>query len=321
MERKAKLKGNMLTIIDGASLLLAMILNLTCLKTIKAEDVIPMNTKAELFATMMMLVISSAAGYIKQPKENKYDRMNKLIQGLFFAAGAVVCIAFLKDQLSVSILSVLVLGVLLCGRIFSILKNRNIRSYIFNGIIIIAVIYIGTYLIPGLDFEGSSDIPADMINDSLIIFLGLIMLMVIIAGYLMLRIMALSLGRFRLDILWRIAERSMAAEIIGGLVLLIMAVSLVLTMVEPAMSKFVDALWYCFALVTTIGFGDITAVTAVGRALSVVLGIYGIVVVALITSIIVNFYSEIKSEEGKDQEMLPDNADKEPLDSTAQKQS
>ena len=113
----------------------------------------------------------------------------------------------------------------------------------------------------------------------------------------------------------------MAAEIIGGLVLLIMAVSLVLTMVEPAMSKFVDALWYCFALVTTIGFGDITAVTAVGRALSVVLGIYGIVVVALITSIIVNFYSEIKSEEGKDQEMLPDNADKEPLDSTAQKQS
>ena len=55
-----------------------------------------------------------------------------------------------------------------------------------------------------------------------------------------------------------------------------------------------DALWYCFALVTTIGFGDITAVTDLGRTISVVLGIYGIIVVALITSIIVNFYGEIK---------------------------
>ena len=46
--------------------------------------------------------------------------------------------------------------------------------------------------------------------------------------------------------------------------------------------------------VTTIGFGDITAVTDLGRTISVVLGIYGIIVVALITSIIVNFYGEIK---------------------------
>jgi hypothetical protein len=44
--------------------------------------------------------------------------------------------------------------------------------------------------------------------------------------------------------------------------------------------------------VTTIGFGDLTAVTDFGRILSVILGAYGIVVVALITSIIVNFYGE-----------------------------
>ena len=40
----------------------------------------------------------------------------------------------------------------------------------------------------------------------------------------------------------------------------------------------------------------ITAVTDLGRTMSVVLGIYGIIVVALITSIIVNFYGEIKKE-------------------------
>ena len=46
---------------------------------------------------------------------------------------------------------------------------------------------------------------------------------------------------------------------------------------------------------TTIGFGDLTAVTDFGRILSVILGAYGIVVVALITSIIVNFYGEMKT--------------------------
>ena len=59
------------------------------------------------------------------------------------------------------------------------------------------------------------------------------------------------------------------------------------------MANIGDALWYCFAVVTTIGFGDFTAVTLTGRVLSVILGLFGIVLVAVITSIIVNFYNEI----------------------------
>jgi len=65
--------------------------------------------------------------------------------------------------------------------------------------------------------------------------------------------------------------------------------------------SFEDALWYCFAIVTTIGFGDFTAATLTGRAISVVLGLYGIIVVALITSIIVNFYNETKNTEDPDE--------------------
>jgi hypothetical protein len=37
-----------------------------------------------------------------------------------------------------------------------------------------------------------------------------------------------------------------------------------------------------------------------GRLLSVILGLYGIIVVALITSIIVNFYGEMKSDDDDD---------------------
>ena len=47
--------------------------------------------------------------------------------------------------------------------------------------------------------------------------------------------------------------------------------------------------------------GDFSAITLPGRAISVILGLYGIIVVALITSIIVNFYNETKNTDDPDE--------------------
>ena len=106
--------------------------------------------------------------------------------------------------------------------------------------------------------------------------------------------MSFAFSHIRLDLLQNIVRKTYAAEILFGLLMLILSSSWILTFMEEGIASYKDALWYCFALVTTIGFGDITAVTDLGRTISVVLGIYGIIVVALITSIIVNFYGEIK---------------------------
>ena len=78
---------------------------------------------------------------------------------------------------------------------------------------------------------------------------------------------------------------------------------------EESVKSFGDALWYCFAVVTTIGFGDITAVTNIGRILTVILSFYGIIVVAIFTSVIVNFYNEVKD---RPDERESDNRDAEP---------
>ena len=72
-------------------------------------------------------------------------------------------------------------------------------------------------------------------------------------------------------------------------------------MYEPEIETFSDGLWHSFATVTTIGFGDFKVVTAVGRILTAILGLYGIVVVAVITSIIVNFYNETVGKKDKTQ--------------------
>jgi len=112
-------------------------------------------------------------------------------------------------------------------------------------------------------------------------------------------VMVVTLSGVKLDVLREIIRKTYAAEIIFGLMLLIVALSYVLEFTEESFTSFWDGLWYCFAVVTTIGFGDLTPTTEIGRLLSVILGLYGIVVVALITSIIVNFYGEMKKEDAK----------------------
>ena len=111
----------------------------------------------------------------------------------------------------------------------------------------------------------------------------------------------IAFSRIKMDVLRKIVRKTYAAEILFGMLMLIIAFSIVLPQFDPGIPSFGDALWYCFAIVTTIGFGDFAAATLPGRVISVVLGLYGIIVVALIPSIIVNFYNETKNTEDPDE--------------------
>ena len=139
-----------------------------------------------------------------------------------------------------------------------------------------------------------------------VLFLLFVIVLTSVSMYLMLlilsikalcRVIKLSFSHVRFDIISRIIRKTYASEVLLGLFFLIVAFALILPDVDDAISTFADGLWYCFAIVTTIGFGDITATSTVGRIFSVILGIYGIIVVSLITSIIVNFYGEVRNED------------------------
>ena len=122
-------------------------------------------------------------------------------------------------------------------------------------------------------------------------------LFIAIVSFIEVAVMAFA--QLKVRVLLKIIVRTYSLEVIFGLLTMIVAFSLVFMVYEPSIESFGDGLWYSFAVVTTIGFGDYAAETVIGRILTVILGVYGLLVVAILTSIIVNFYNETagKSDE------------------------
>ena len=69
-----------------------------------------------------------------------------------------------------------------------------------------------------------------------------------------------------------------------GFLATFVAASALLALVDPGVDGFGDALWCCFQAVTTIGYGDITVTSAVGRMIVVALSVVGILFVAVLAT-------------------------------------
>ncbi len=69
---------------------------------------------------------------------------------------------------------------------------------------------------------------------------------------------------------------------------------------EPSVTNFGDALWYCYAVTTTVGFGDIVVTSPASRILSVILSIFAAGLIALLTGIFVSFAMQLIKDKQKD---------------------
>ena len=178
---------------------------------------------------------------------------------------------------------------LVSDRVISIVRNRKRHNVVMNIVALVALVgWVVFIFVWYADFD-----PYDVMLD-MAVFAG--------AYHALLTIVSVVFARVNMDVLRAIIRRTYAMEIILGLVLLVLSFAYILRFTEPNTPTFKDALWYCFAIVTTIGFGDVAATSLEGRIISVILGAYGIVVVALITSIIVNFYGEMKKADEREAE-------------------
>lgn len=177
----------------------------------------------------------------------------------------------------------------LCGiYLLSISANRACRCFekkkigyiIFNSFLSFIA------LILGLVIFGMKD-PTYIISVDIVV-------LIIIMAKAFINILIFAFVNLKLGPLLIIIRKTYAFEVLYGLLVLIFSFSFIFQFTEESMVTYGDALWYSFAVVTTIGFGDLKATTVATRVLSVILGLYGIIATASITSVIVNFYNEIK---------------------------
>ena len=201
-----------------------------------------------------------------------------LTYGVVFMACAVLAAIVGLPQAVMTASALAVWAALLADRALAIARRRKRWSTVLNVLAVLLIL---------------------LLSSTAFMDYSIIFIVTVASLSALTSVMIVTFSRIKLNILREIVRKTYAAEIISGLLLLIVAFSYMLKFTDKAFSTFGEALWYCFAVVTTIGFGDLTPTTSVGRLLSVILGLYGIIVVALITSIIVNFYGEMKKESAK----------------------
>lgn len=258
------------------------------------------------WALTTLVLVFSVLSFVKA-KNNEIAEAPKFMVWVFVCLGLTMFVTYLKDRKATSLMRATTLliidvglGVLvmfakyntyifslsagifalsiILSRLFKLIEKHSIRDIVFSGLIMLFAIGLAIGFFQKVE------------ND----FIGAVILSecLFIAVCTFIEAFMLSMSQLKLDVFVKIIIKTFALEILFGLLALIVAFSLILMMEEPTMHYFPDALWYCFTVVTTIGFGDFYATTLIGRLVTVVLGIYGIIVVAVITSIIVNFYNE-----------------------------
>ena len=75
-------------------------------------------------------------------------------------------------------------------------------------------------------------------------------------------------------------------------VILFFVASFVVAQFEPDIGGFGNAVWLMFQVVTTIGLGDFTCTSIVGRIAAIVLSLYSVLFLALITGAVVSYCTE-----------------------------
>ena len=91
---------------------------------------------------------------------------------------------------------------------------------------------------------------------------------------------------------YRILKRTGTLKVFLSFLLFLVGASAVLELAEPGISTLGDGMWYCFVAATTIGFGDICVTTRIGRIVTVLVSMYGILMTAMVPGVVVSYYME-----------------------------
>ena len=250
-----------------------------------------------LSIALFLLGINRVGLHLSNFKDNMLE--NILLTVCVFALAILV--GFTKYSIYFLISSYFIYCVtIIVARLLKLKEDRSVQSIILNTLIIVFVFLASfVFFFPAIYAKHGTTV-----SNSNFIALCFASMIIVSSGK---NLLFPYHKELKMNVISNIVRKSLVYEIILGLAILVILCSIYFTIVEPKMTSYVDSLWYSFSVITTIGLGDLSVATTLGRILSVLLGISGIVVVALFTSVIVNFYNEMnKKREEKEMQKLID---------------
>ena len=279
-EKKAKSK-------DNVYLVLNLVLAVVTMGLVSAliSNIVAGNESG----TILFLVLSLLSQILFQclvfiVKNNKQDRIRIVTVGVLYIIALIIAInASLENYILFFVVNIVVLVALAANQFMAISKKEGKMGITTN--ILLGIVFVGLIIATFTDMVKSEAIYCNIIT-------ALSFLIISVK-----KILFPTLKLEKIKLLLDILIKTHTIDIIICLFAFMIAFSFILPRMEPGIANFEESMWYCFTVVTTIGFGDKVAVTGAGRLLTVILGIYGIVVVAILTSVIVNFYNEVSAKE------------------------
>ena len=218
--------------------------------------------------------------------KSKKEKLRLLVAAALLVVASVISFIASGNLLSIYIATLVVILALIISRIFLIQKKKGkILNNITNILLLIVLVLFAASI--AFSFKEPLILNMALVPAFILLFLAFK------------KLILPSINFEKVKVLIKILNATHTIDVIICLIALMISFSFIFPMVEETIPTFWDALWYCFAVITTIGFGDFAAVSIMGRVLTVILGIYGIVIVGIITSVIVNFYNEISTDNKK----------------------
>ena len=83
-----------------------------------------------------------------------------------------------------------------------------------------------------------------------------------------------------------------AIKIFFAYVVVLCISGFVLRFIEPKVHTFFDGIYFSFVASTTIGFGDIAPVTVLGKIITILITLVGILTVEMVPGVVVAYYTE-----------------------------
>lgn len=239
-----------------------------------------------LALSLLLLGFNRIGLHLSNYKESAIE--NILLTITFFILAILVALTNINIYFLIT--SMFIYGLtIIVSRILNVIRDRSPRSIIFSSLsITFTFLFTFIFFFPAIYEKHATSVS----NWNFIVISYSIIAIVTCFKHVLLPFEK----KLKLDVVRKVISKSLVYEIILALLIVVILSSVYFTLVEEKITSFVDSLWYSFSVITTIGFGDIYVTTTFGRILSVILGILGIVVVALFTSLIVNFYNEVNGK-------------------------